>query len=52
MYLYIVVFVLTAFTVKRSLDKIEENTSKLKEFTQELVEKTRKIDNLINKLTS
>jgi len=52
MYLYIFIFVVTALSLKKSLDKIEQNTSKLKDYTQELLEKTRKVDTLINKLTS
>lgn len=52
MYIYVFIFVITALTLKKSLDKIEENTSRLKDYTQELLEKTRKVDNLVNKLLS
>ena len=39
-----------AVHIKKSLDAIEENTSKLREYSYELLEKTKKVDALVNKL--
>ena len=47
-YLIFTFVFLTAITLKKSLDKIEENTSKLREYTHDLLKKTEKIDKILN----
>jgi len=51
MYLFFIV-VFAAISLKRSLQKIEENTTKLCEYTGELVEKTRKLDFILQKFSN
>jgi hypothetical protein len=50
--IFIVVVTVTAVTLKKSLDKIEENTSILRDYARELLEKSRKFDIILEKLTN
>jgi hypothetical protein len=43
--------VIVGYSLKRTLDKLEHNTSVLKETALELLDKTRRIDVIINRLT-
>jgi hypothetical protein len=47
-YLIFTLVLLTAVSLKKSLDKIEEHTSKLREYTYQLLKKTEKIDKFLN----
>ncbi len=43
--------VIVGYSLKKTLDKLEQNTSLIKDAALELLDKTRRLDVIVNRLT-